>query len=560
MPRVPTYGEAQVSTEALPAARQAFNPGPVKGQGLQKVSTVLADTWQTEQKRQSEIAILEADRKLSSWTTTTLHDPKTGALNRKGKDSFGLPDEVMPAFDKNVEEMEKGLTNDAQRQSFRRLASQRRGEIDQTVLRHVSGEMRNFENQELDSYIKNANSAALANPNVAGNEIERQRLAIGSYADRNGLGPEWFKLKFGEAASGTHLGVVDGLLARGQDQQAQAYYTTNGSQFLGEDRARAEKALEVGTMRGASQRAADSITTEYNEPSAMIAAVEQIKDPKLRDATEERVQRKIRFLADVNKKELDKAFSDAWTTVEQTGDADNVTPAVWGSLTPQQRKALEQYAKQKATGADAVNDDKKWLEFLAIPDQKLNSMSEADLLSQYVPSFDKAHRERAMTRWGNVKDAAGGNKTAGVKHAATRSFDDVFASTVSRAGLGLEYGYNKTDVKKLSEEKQQVIAQLESQADAAIKQYEANDLGGKRVANSEEMQKIVDGLLLKKVFVKNRFLPGGEERPAAVLTETERKRAQVPEAPRDPKQRVAGQSYTTPKGTYTWTGTGWLKN
>lgn len=560
MPRVPTYGEAQVSTEALPAARQAFNPGPIKGQGLQKVSTVLADTWQTEQKRQSEIAILEADRKLSSWTTTTLHDPKTGALNRKGKDSFGLPDEVMPAFDKNVEEMEKGLTNDAQRQSFRRLASQRRGEIDQTVLRHVSGEMRNFENQELDSYIKNAHSAALANPDVASNEVERQRLAIGSYGDRNGLGPEWFKLKFGEAASGTHLGVVDGLLARGQDQQAQAYYTANGGQFLGEDRARAEKALEVGTMRGASQRAADSITTEYNEPSAMIAAVEQIKDPKLRDATEERVQRKIRFLADVNKKELDKAFSDAWTTVEQTGDADNVTPAVWGSLAPQQRKALEQYAKQKSRGEDVVNDDKKWLEFLAVPDQKLNSMSEADLLSQYIPNFDKAHRERAMTRWGNVKDAAGGNKTAGVKHAATRSFDDVFASTVSRAGLGLEYGYNKTDVKKLSEEKQQVIAQLESQADAAIKQYEANDLNNKRAANSEEMQKIVDGLLLKKVFVKNRFLPGGEERPAAVLTETERKRSQVPEAPRDPKQRVAGQSYNTPKGPYTWTGTGWLKN
>ena len=291
----------------------------------------------------------------------------------------------------------------------------------------------------------------------------------------------------------------------------------------------------------------------------MIAAVEQIRDPKLRDATEERVQRKIRFLNDTNRREMDKAFSDAWTVVEQTGSTDNVPPAVWGSLPPQQRKALEQYERQLATGKDVINDDKRWLEFLALSDRKLLELSEAELLSSYIPSFDKAHRDRAMTRWGNVREAANGKLGAEAKHAKTRTFDDVVSSTLSRAGIGLDLGYSKTDIKKLSDEKQRVVADFEAQADSAVKRFEVTQLAGKRAATSEEMQKIVDGLLLQKVYVSGR-LWGGEERPAVVLTESERKRASWPEAPRDPAQRVPGQTYNTPKGELTWTGATWRRN
>lgn len=562
MPTVPTYGDAQVRTQALPGARQNFdpgNPGKAIGDGLQRLGAGVQDVWMAEQKKQSEIAVLEADRKLSSWAIDTLHNPETGALNRKGKDSFGLPDELLPAYDKTVEGIEKGLTNSAQRQAFRKLSTGRRLEMDQTLARHVSGEMRAFEDSELDAYIKNAHGAALANPDGAGNEIERQRMAIGSYADRNGKGPEWFKLKFGAAASNTHLGVVDGMLAKGQDQQALAYFQANGAQLLAEDRTRAEKALEIGTLRGASQRTADQITQSYTEPSAMMAAVEQIADPKLRDATEERVQRKIRFLADTNKAAIDKTFTNAWTVVERTGNLDNVPPAQWGALPPNQRKALATYAKQRASGQDVANNDQKWLEFLALPERKLNELSEADLLSGYVANFDKAHRERAMTRWADAKAAANGNGTARAKHAATRSFDDVVGSTLSKAGIGLELGYSKTDIKKLSTEKQRVVADFEAAADSAIKQFEATQLGGKRTANSEEMQKVVDSLLVKKVFVEGR-LWGGEEKPAIALTESERKRAKWPDAPRDPAQRTAGQVYNTPKGELTWTGSKWVKN
>jgi len=563
MPRVPSYDEAQVRTQALPGARLTYdpgNPGAAVGAGLQRLGQGVTTLVVEEQRKQSEIAVLEADRKLSSWTIDSLHNPETGALNRRGKDSFGLPEEIVPAFDKTVADIEKGLTNDAQRQAFRRLSSGRRKEIDQTIARHVSTEMRAFENQELEAYIKNARTAALANPDAAGSEIERQRLAISSYADRNGLGPEWFKLKFGSAASGTHLGILEGLLTRGRDQQAAAYFTANAAQMLGEDRTRAEKALEVGTLRGESQRLADRITTQYNDPTAMIAAVEQIQDPKLRDATDERVQRKIRFLADVNRGAQDKAFTDAWSIVEQTGDPYQVPPAVWGSLPPARRQALEKYARQKASGQDVVNDAQKWLEFLALPERKLVEMTEADLLSGYVPHFDAAHRERAMTRWANAREAANGDLTAKAKHSNNRSFDAIVSSALSRAGLGLEFGYTKTDLKKLSEEKQRIVAEFEAQADSAILAFERTQLGGKRTATSEEKQKIVDGLLIRKVFVENRLLPGGEERPAAVLTESERKRARWPDAPRDPSQRTAGQTYQTPKGELTWTGTAWRRN
>jgi len=560
MPRVPTYDDSQVRTQPLPSARLSYtpsNPGRAIGAGLQNLGADVQNVALAEAQKQSEIAVLEADRKLSAWVIDRMHNPETGALNRKGKDAFGLPDEVLPAYDKTVEDIEKDLANDAQRTAFRKLSSGRRLEVDRTINRHVSNELRDFENAELEAYIKTAHNAALANPDEAGNEIERQRLAITAYANRNGMGAEWLKLKLGSSISSTHLNIIEGMLAKGQDQRALDYYKKNEPQLLAEDRTRAEKALDVGTLRGASQREADRITREYTDPSAMIAAVEQIKDPKLRDATEERVQRKIRFLAEVNKQAIDKIFADAWTVVERTGSTDDISPADWGALPPNQRKALETYARQRASGQDIVNDDRKWLEFLSLPDRKLAEMSEADLLAGYMRHFDKPHRERAMTRWADARGAAfGSSSTAKVNHARTLTFDDIVNTALAKSGIGLELGYSKSDLKKLSDEKQKIIADFVDAADSAVKRFEMTQLGGKRPANTEEMRKVIDELLLQKVFVKGR-LWGGEEKPVLLLTESERKRAQWPGVPEKKEDRVPGQIYNTPKGPLRWDGKVW---
>lgn len=264
MPTVKGYGGGSVQQGGLAAVRStaALSPeaaGLGMGQAIQGAGAAL---YRDEIERQDSVAFLEADRKLSEWENRALYDPKDGAMAKRGKDAFGVPDAINKDFDAAIESIRGGLNNDRQRVAFERSAAARRKDINSTVTRHVFAESRKFEEAETENYLENAKQAAILNshdPERVQLEIDRQIAAVQGFAKRNGLGPEYAKQKTAQVISNTTIGVIDRMLANGQDRTAKEYFETNKANIAGDDITKVEAKLKVAVTEGEGLRGAVAI-------------------------------------------------------------------------------------------------------------------------------------------------------------------------------------------------------------------------------------------------------------------------------------------------------------
>jgi hypothetical protein len=96
--------------------------------------------------------------------------------------------------------------------------------------------------------------------------------------------------------------------------------------------------------------------------------------------------------------------------------------------------------------------------------------------------------------------------------------------------------------------------QIADQENAIADKLEGT-LGGQRQAPYDEVETYgpIDTNSNKPTWTRKSKVPQGAPMPG----QTQWQPSAAIAAPADPKQRKAGQAYTTPKGTYTWTGTGW---
>lgn len=301
MPQVPRIQPQSVEQRPI-SAPQAPTQAPLEqfggGQSAAGVleaggqlSRTVSLIYQEEKKKADQVAVLGADQELSRWETERLYKAETGAMNKKGKDAFGLPDEVNKDFTKIVGDITSKLNNDDQRLAFQRMATSRGVDIERSLTKHVSAEMRSYDDTITESYLKTEREAAVAN--FSDNErvdigIERQKGAIVDYANRYGLPQEYVKLKTQEAVSKTRTDVVSRYLAVGDDLKAKAYYDQHKDEFSGADQMHMDKALEEGSLRGESQRINDKIMSTAKTRSEAMQMVKELSgsNPKLREVAE----------------------------------------------------------------------------------------------------------------------------------------------------------------------------------------------------------------------------------------------------------------------------------
>lgn len=195
MPRVPTY-EQQVGVQNLPGARvqNYVTPeglGAGVGQALQRTAGVVNDIAQREQEKANIAAVMDADRQLADLEMRLFNDPENGALTRRGRDAFGLPERVFPEWDKQVSQISGRLTP-AQRDAFQRSATSRRNDLNRTLSRHVVQESDRYYQEERQAYIATAAEAAAANytdPTRIDLEADRAVMAARAAALDDGASP-----------------------------------------------------------------------------------------------------------------------------------------------------------------------------------------------------------------------------------------------------------------------------------------------------------------------------------------------------------------------------------
>jgi hypothetical protein len=376
MPTVPIY-KRSVEQAALPNVRGTAALTPeAAGVGAGKaISAAAALYYEDELLRQDQVAFLEADRKLSEWENKTLYDPQAGALNKRGKDAFGLPDTVGSEYQKMVDDTRKGLSTERQRIAFDRAAEARRDGINKTLSRHVFQEARKFEEAETENYVLNAQQAAVANyhdPDRVALEIERARAAVVGFAKRNGLGAEYTKQKMAQIVSNTHVNVIDRFLANGQDQGAQKYFDANRGVIAGDDIAKVEQKLQIATAEGEGLRGAIAVWDKSGPKSDLdpVQGDKLFKDaeglyadnPRLLKSVKQHLTERMNLHNSAQRERAEASASKVWVAVEQRAPLARIQMMPeYLALPGKQRNEITQFVIQRGRSdqqwADAHGSD-----------------------------------------------------------------------------------------------------------------------------------------------------------------------------------------------------------
>lgn len=529
MPTVPVY-ERQVSTQALRAPLAQASPdantlGLGRAQALKSFVSPLIQIEQEERKKANEVGVQAAIADYLQWETNKLHDSSSGILSRQGAQAFTAPEEFDTDFNTVSGDIEKKLSNDEQRAAFRQSVDKRKLDAYVTIQRHVGAQRHAWDKSKTESYLEQLHASAIASPGDTRRidaEIKNTDAALDGYAARNpgAWTPEELALKKASRRSTIHMGVVGRLLAQGQDLDAKKYFEVRQDEFYGADRTEAEKVIIAGSVRGESQRLADSIGQQHAKRADALEAAKAIEDPDVRDAVTQRLMADYQARAQDQKALQDAAYMTAAQHVQRRGLVEDIPPRLRMELEPGQVSALYSMSNAIRNGKEPVTKPEVLTQFYSLDKSGLKKLTEADMLRRYRPNLSDSHYDRALSLWREAVDSDG-KDTPQITSSLT--FKDRIDATLRIGGVIPA----DASVGDLGKDSRIAYEKLHVEAADALDKFERVDLEGKRKASQPEMQKVIDDLVLRKVFVE-RTLLSDPELPAFAVPERQRQRVYVP--------------------------------
>ena len=500
MPTVPLLQDNRIKEQSIDSPRVSTDTpeglfgGGSSAQAVSKAGLGLAkridDIRREEANKADQIAILDADQKLAQLETDLLYNSQTGAVNKKGKDAFAVPDDVSTRYKDGVSEIEKGLNGDFQKRSFQDLSVKRGLFIDRTVQKHVSTQSRAYDEEVTTSYIANERNAAMENFDNEDRiklSVDRQRGAILSHGDRNGLSSETMDLRTADMESKTYSDIITKVLNGGADARGKEYYAKYKDKIIGDDKVRIEKILQQSVLMGDGQRSADKIMAKTDNSTDALAAARSIQDPKLRDETVSRVKQRLAEEKVIKRDNEESNYQVAFGAIENQKSMDAIPKDVLDTLSETTKRNLKDHLAKLLSGKPAETDFDTYynLEQMAgSPATKdkflqLNLMSLRHRLSDV--DFKKFSSMQNGVRKGETKELDG-----------IETKTSIVSNSLAQAGVKLGKGANADDVKKSN--------QFRRAVDKLV--VERKDATGKKVTN-EDLRQITDNLMLEVITGKS---------------------------------------------------------
>lgn len=263
MPRVP-QAQNTVSPTNNPSVRSnaGITPdayGAAVGRGLQQVGGAVVDIALEERAKQDRAKLMEGERQLQQWQNQTLFAPGTGEYAQRGDKSFGAIDRVLPQWDKQVGDIEAGMT-DRQKQVFRERAQNMRTTMERDLMRHVGSEAERYQSQETNALVATRAETALLYWEDEARFDKEMREAQGVFLAGNaGLPPAALKVGLSEIESKLRAQKIDKLVEQ-DPKQAQRYYDSYKDTLTAADRERAERVLKPAMVDSEAQDEVDRAT------------------------------------------------------------------------------------------------------------------------------------------------------------------------------------------------------------------------------------------------------------------------------------------------------------
>lgn len=488
MPSIPRYGQPQVR-EGIAQGEYNIKPSEEAFGGGKALAGIEATNKFAQQVMKvkddlDQVAAIDAVNRLKQEKTRMMFDPKEGALAKRGKDSFNVIETYGAKYKEIGSKLETELKNDNQRKYFKKYFDQEGLELENTLSRHIFQEAEKYDDAQTEALLDNYKNDALLN--YANKEAITQSMIgieeeVVRHASRKGMPAEWVKQKVQSAHSKVHTGVVAAYITNDQDQLAKAYFEANKDDFTAADRDAVLKDIEQASLRGESQRASDSIFDKHQDSMAKaMAEARKIKDSKLRDETERRLEARFAQKNRAEDQDIERMMVDGLNQIDQTGNLAIEKIPGWSKMQSSQRTALMNYAKTKAKGESVSTDWAEWynLRQMAGTPQTRSQFLRTNLIN-YRNKLGDAEFKDLVKLQSDLRSGKGDSD---------EKLDQIFTRSqiVSKnlSAIGLKSG-TRDDEK---------IAMFNAKAEAKLRDYlKAN--GKTRISNEEFQSKVVDPLI-----------------------------------------------------------------
>jgi hypothetical protein len=331
MPRVPTIDTPGVQSRPI-ATPYEGRPNPEAfgvgfGQDLERVGTSLgraADTVATiraEEREKTNTALLfDAYAKLGQWHQPNLYDTKTGYLATHGEDALGdekepLAQKKLQDFDKYAKSIDESFgSNQEVRQKFKEVFRRERESVVREVTTHERREYESVQEEKFRGALTQAisNGVNFYDPNRPESTESAKQLGEGAIlvmADQRGWPKEQTEAELRKFRTTLHLSILDKLTDAdtGDPVVAAKYLKDNGPEIDGEvrERSKVDQAVAKAGIRAKSVETANAIADKVgDDEAAQFAALKEIPNVELRDATLTRLQQRNALMkASRNEKE-----------------------------------------------------------------------------------------------------------------------------------------------------------------------------------------------------------------------------------------------------------------
>lgn len=512
MPRAPQL-QQQVQAQALPGVRLQAAPSPESfgANTGQLAARIGAAVYDQELRAADHAAVMEAETKAGQEQLRIMQ----GVTQLRGKHAAQAPLYAAQEFDKINAEIASRLNGDRQKGMYESVVRAKRESLDRFALTHFNQENDRFQEDTFKANISQSVDVARANaesPVQVSFEKDLQAQKVRERAIRLGYdGTPQEQDEINATHSRTNTEVIKGLVEKGQDLRAKAYYdqlkkgeSGNKLEFTAQDRDVVERVLLEGSTRGEAHRQTIKILGEIGmdtpeQRRQALNMADAIGDEKVGELVRQKLEH--RFAQEDKRKHegYQQTFANATKLIDEqwkqvpTASAREMVPApVWADLSIQDRHILDTYVGQLRDPGKKATDLPTWVKLNSMKDEELANLSRSQMLD-YLTKLDNSDGDKLLTRWNGVLNQKDG-KPGGEKYEQLFSNKQLLDNAMELTGY-----FDMTKPRaKWPVEHQQLENRVQKLVDQALSQIPKD---APREKKQQAIQDIVDAQVKAKVKV-----------------------------------------------------------